>query len=297
MNKFIKILLKTFLYLAVLFLLGYLGLAIYINIHKEEILGNVSDKIENEINGNVDIRDISLSFFRNFPKISVLLSDVEITDLEFEKHHTPFFKGKDVFVQIDIQKLLKKHFSIKEVKIEQAQFYVYTDSTGYTNGYLFKLKEDAKKVSSPGKADKVELRRVVLKDVGVIIDDQEKNKFYDLHTNKLAVNINDSDTSLELSIKAHLLIHKLIFSPGGREILKDQKVDGNFDLLYDKQVQLLHTDSMDLKVGGQPFNLNFTIDMKSPAPKFHLKVNKGSIPFADVRSFLKNRSKKRITSK
>lgn len=297
MNKFIKILLKAFLLLAALFLVGYLALAIYINIQKEEILGKVTDKIENEINGKVEIGDISLSFFRNFPKISVLLSDVVITDQQFETHHKHFFKGKEVFVQIDIQELLKKHFSMKEVKIDHAQFYVYTDSTGYTNGYLFKLKEDLKQPESRVSEDNIPLTRVVLKDVGILIDDQEKDKIYDLHTNKLAVNIDNSDTTLLLSVKANMLIHKLIFSPGGRGLLKDQKVDGNFDLLYDKQLQLLHTDSMELKVGRQPFNLDFTIDMNSTAPKFQLKVNKGSIPFADVRSFLNDRSKKRITSK
>ena len=273
-------------------MVGYLALAIYISIHKKEIIGNVSDKIENEINGKVEIKDISLSFFRNFPKISVLLSDVDITDSQFEKHRNYFFKGKDVFVQIDILELLKKHFSIKEIKIEHARFYAFTDSTGYTNSYLFKLKEVPEQTPSTGKKQKVDLQRVVLKDVGVIIDDREKDKFYDLHTNKLAVNINDSDSALLLSVRANMLIHKLLFSTGAKEVLKDQKVEGNFDLLYNKQLELLHSDSMDLKVGGQPFNLNFTIDMKSTAPKIHLKVNKGSILFADVRTFLNNRSKK-----
>src|SRR5690606_32365435 len=192
--------------------------------------------------------------------------------------------------QIDIRELLKKHFSIKEIKIEHAQFYAYTDSTGYTNSYLFKLKEDPESARSPRKEDKVELKRVVLKDVGVIIDDRAKDQFFDLYSNKLAVNINDSDSALLLSVKANMLIHQLLFSTVGKEVLKNKKVDGNFDLLYDKQLQLLHSDSMELKVGGQPFNLNFTIDMKSSAPKFHLKINRGSILFADVRSFLNKKS-------
>src|SRR5690606_21966584 len=183
-----------------------------------------------EINGKVDIKDISLSFFRNFPKISVLLSEVKITDQHFEQHQNVFFKGEDVFVQIDIRELLKKHFSIKEIKIEHAQFYAYTDSTGYTNSYLFKLKEDPESARSPRKEDKVELKRVVLKDVGVIIDDRAKDQFFDLYSNKLAVNINDSDSALLLSVKANMLIHQLLFSTVGKEVLKNKKVDGNFDL-------------------------------------------------------------------
>ena len=292
MNKIIKIILKVFLILAALFLAGYLVLAIYINIHKEEILQKVSYKIENEINGNVEIGDISLSFFRNFPKISVLLSNVTITDLQFNTHQKPFFKGREVFVQINIPELLKKNFSMKEIKIDHAQFYVYTDSTGYTNAYLFKLKEDLQKSEPLDAKENTPLERVVLKDIDILINDQGKDKIYDLYTRKLTVDIDNSDTSLQLSVEAHMLINKLVFSAGGRDILKDQKVDGNFDLLYDKQLKLLHTDSMELKIGRQPFNLNFTIDMNSPAPKFQLKVNKGSIPFADVRSFLGIRSKR-----
>lgn len=285
MNKVIKFILKSLLFFAALFLAGYLAMAIYINLHQQDIINKVSNKIENEINGKVEIEDISLSFFRNFPKISVLLSNVVITDIKSDSPKTPFFKGKQVFVSIDIPELLKKNFSLKEIKIDDAKFNVYTDSTGYTNAYLFKLKDTIQK---PGSAEKKSnpIKRVVLKDIGIQIDDREKNKFYDLFTRKLAVNIDNSDTALLLSVRAHLLINKFILIPGGRNFLEGQKVDGNFDLLYDKDLQLLHTDSMDLKIGGKPFNLNFTIDMESPAPKFQLKINKGSIPFADVRSFL-----------
>ncbi len=272
-------------------MVGYLVLIVYINLNKADIVKNITQKIENEINGHVTIGDISLSFFRNFPRISVLLNEVEITDLQFKNHHYPFFKGEDVFVQVDAMKLLKKQFSMKGIKIEHAQFYVYTDSTGYTNGYLFKLKEASAQSTTPSSGENLSLKRVVLKDVGLTIDDAEKNKLYDLFVNRLAVNINDSDSALLLNVKAGLIINKLVFSEGGRGILTDQKVDGNFDLLYNKQLQELHTDSMELKVGGQPFNLNFTIDMKSPAPKFQLKVNKGSIPFADMKSFLNRHSK------
>ena len=117
LNKFSSIFLKIFLFLATLFLVGYLALAIYINIQKEAILGNVSDKLANKINGKVEIGDISLSFFRNFPKISVLLSDVVITDQQFKSQQKPFFEGKEVFVQIDIQELLKKNFSLKKNRL------------------------------------------------------------------------------------------------------------------------------------------------------------------------------------
>ena len=290
MKRFIQLLLKTLLFVTSLFLVGYIAIAVYINVNKADIVKNVTAKIENEINGKVTIGDISLSFFRNFPRVAVLLKEVEITDLQFKNHHYPFFKGEEVFVQVDIMKLLKKQFSMKGIKIEHAQFYVYTDSTGYTNGYLFKLKEDSARRASLSE-DHISLKRVILKNVGLTIDDAEKNKLYDLLFDRLAVNINNSDSALLLSVKTNLLINKLVFTIGGREILKDHKVEGDFDLVYNKQREELHTNSMDLKIGGQPFNLDFTIDMKSPAPKFQLKVNKGSILFADVKSFLNSQSK------
>lgn len=292
MNKFKKHLYKTIFFLAALLMAGYLVLIFYINLNKAEIVKNITQTFESDINGHVTIENISISFFRNFPNISVLLNEVEITDQQYKNHHHSFFKGENVFVQLDALKLLKNQFIIKGVKIEQAQFYVFTDSTGYTNGYLFKLKKEATNKGFAHSSEKLNLKKVILKDVGLIIDDLEKKKLYDLFVNRLAVHINDSDSSLLVNVNTGLVINKLVFSEGGREILSDQKVDGNFELFYNKQSQELHTDSMELKVGGQPFNFNFTIDMKSPAPKFQLKVNKGSIPFADMKSLLNRHSNK-----
>ncbi|MEO6682213.1 MAG: hypothetical protein ABIN48_05250 [Ginsengibacter sp.] len=290
MNKFIKKSLKVIFSILALLLAGYVFLIVYIHIHKEEILTKATNKIETEINGQVTIGDIGLSFFKKFPRISVFLNNVEVIDEQFHTHQKPFFKGKDVFVYFDVFTILQKRFSVKGVEIDQANFYVYTDSTGYSNGYLFKPKEDTAGTNTSGIISKLVLKNVVLKDVDVTIDDGQKQKLYDFHTEKLAVKINDSDSSTMFTVKARLIINKLLFAPGSNGILKNQKVEGNFDLLYDKQLMELHTDSMDLKIGGQPFNLNFTIDMKTSAPKFQIKVNKGSIPLADVKSFLNNTS-------
>jgi hypothetical protein len=283
-NKFKKHLYKTILFLTALLMAGYLVLIFYINLNKADIIKNITQTFESEINGHVTINNISISFFRNFPKISVLLNEVEITDQKVGNHHYPFFKGENVFVQLDALKLLQNQFIIKGIKIEHARFYVYTDSTGYTNGYLFKLKKES---ATEGFTKELNLKKLILKDVGLTIDDAEKKKLYDLFVNKLASRITDSDSSLLVNVHTGLIIKKLVFSEGGREILSDHKVEGNFELLYNKQSQELHTDSMELKVGGQPFNFNFTIDLKSPAPKFQLKVNKGSIPFADLKFFAK----------
>ena len=92
--------------------------------------------------GTVSIGDVELSFFRTFPKVSVLFHNVSITDTMFARHHHPFFQGEEIYAELSIMKLIKKEPAVNGFKIERAAIYLFTDTSGYTNTYLFKPKKD-----------------------------------------------------------------------------------------------------------------------------------------------------------
>ena len=141
MNKPLKYTLRAFgILLGVLFLL-YIGVFIYVSSNKKSIIKQVTQEIGKKLNGNVSIGDVELSFFRTFPKVSVLLHKVSITDTMFAQHHHPFFQGEEIYAELSIMKLIKKEPAVNGLKIERAAIYLFTDTSGYTNTYLFKSKK------------------------------------------------------------------------------------------------------------------------------------------------------------
>src|SRR5450432_3413758 len=91
LKKFLKIILKTLAILAGVLLILYIAVFTYISINKKSIISQVNSEIGKKINGKVSIKDIELSFFRDFPKISVLLNNVSVTDSMIAQHKHPLF--------------------------------------------------------------------------------------------------------------------------------------------------------------------------------------------------------------
>ena len=132
--KALKIFLTIVLVLAITVIL-------YTSINKQKIIRQVTSEISDRLNGKVVIGNVELSFFRNFPHVSVLLHNVSITDTLFNTHHHTFLKGKEVFVSVNVLKLINHEPPIKGIWLQSGELYLYTDSTGYTNTYLLHIKK------------------------------------------------------------------------------------------------------------------------------------------------------------
>lgn len=285
MNTRLKYSLKGIIIFAGVLLLLYLALFIYVSTHKKAIIKQVTEEVGKELNGNISIGDVDLSFFYTFPKISVLLQKVVITDSLFAQHHHAFFTADRVFAKLSIPKLIKKESAIDGFKIENAAIYLYTDSTGYTNEYLFK----PKKISTSGKIKSAEnniLQSIILKNVQFTINDKKNGKLHDIAIKNLNLKLNDLDSALLISAKADLLIHKLAFNVDAGSFVQEKTLEGNFHLRIDKKLQQLQFDSIDIRIEKHPFNLSGRFDLKGPSPQMQLKIHTRNILYAFAKTLL-----------
>jgi hypothetical protein len=258
---------------------------LYVSINKQKIIRQVTTEISNHLNGRVTIGNIELSFFRNFPHISVLLHNVSITDTMFNTHHHTFFKGKDIFVSIDVLKLINHQPPIKGIKLQTGELYLYTDSTGYTNTYLLHLKKDTAN-NSRQTAEKSELNNLFLKDVRFIVDDSKKGKSHDLVINQLKINVYNKENHLLLFTRANIQVKSLAFNTARGSFVKDKVFSGNFNLSFQKESGLLSFDSINIKLSGHPFNCSGQLELAGDQPQFKLRIHTHKISYDFVRSAL-----------
>ena len=258
----------------------------YISANKKSIIKQVTEGISKKLNGKVTVGDVELSFVRTFPQASVLLSNVTITDTMYSQHHHAFLQAQEVFARLSIIRLIKKQSAVNGVRIEKASVYLFTDSTGYTNTYLFRPRKDS---ASPAKvADNTNsLTSIILKDVHLIIEDQQKEKLHDIVINDLDLKLDDKDANFSLfSTKANMLVHNLAFNLAAGSFIMEKFFEGNFDLKFDKKTNQLQFDSIDIKLSGHPFNLSGWFDLIRPDPQFSLKVHTRQILYLFAKSLL-----------
>ena len=258
------------------------AVVLYVSINKQKIIRQVTAEISNQINGRVNIGNIELSFIRNFPHVSVLLQNVSITDSLFNLHHNTFFKGKEIFVSIDVLKLIDHQPPIKGIWLKSCELYLYTDSSGYTNTYLFHKKADTANGARQSEA-KNELKNLVLKDVRFVVDDRRKVKFHDLVINQLKVRVDDKENRLLLFTKANILIKSLAFNKARGSFVKGKTFFGHFMLSFQKEPKLLSFDSINIQLAGHPFNLSGQLELAGAQPQFQLRIHTRKVSYDFVK--------------
>jgi hypothetical protein len=274
--------LKIFL---ALILVLVITLVLYVSINKKKIIRQVTTEISNHLNGQVNIGNIELSFIRNFPHISVLLNNVSITDTMFNIHHHTFFKGKEIFVSIDVLKLINNQPPIKGIRLQTGELYLYTDSTGYTNTYLLQLKKDTTNNSGQNEAQN-DFKNLFLKDIRFIVNDSVKKKYHDLVINQLKVKVSDKENRLLLITKANILVKSLAFKTEKGSFVKDKVFSGQFNMWFQKDAKLLSFDSINIKLSGHPFNMSGQLELAGAQPQFRLRMHTKKIPYDFIRSAL-----------
>ncbi len=286
MRKSLKYILKGLgIFLGILLVI-YIILFAYISFNKKGIIRQVTAEIGKKLNGNLTIDNVDMNFTSHFPQASVALHNVLLTDTMYAKHHHAFFKGEDVYIKVSMWNLLFKKPAISGFKITNGSFYVYTDSSGYTNKYLFERKHNATPDTSSAKA-KNELKTITLNHVEIIDDDKIKEKFHDVMVNDLILDLNDKDErTFGYGVKVNALVNSLAFNIKRGSFVKGKVLKGNFEMQYDKKLKQLQFDSIDISLSGQPMNLTGRFDLEGLTPQFSLNVHTKGINYGFGKSLL-----------
>ncbi|MEP6596243.1 MAG: AsmA family protein, partial [Ginsengibacter sp.] len=280
MKKSFRYLRNGFLILLGVLLVLYIGVFTYVTVNKQKIIKQVTEEVSKKLNGKVTIENVELSFFRHFPTLSVVLHEVSINDTMFAYHHHPFFHAENVSVNLGLIGLIKKKSFVNGFRIEEANFYLFTDTSGYSNSYLLNPKKDSSSANSDSSKEKNLLKSIILKQVRFTIDDKRKQKFHDVVINNLKVDVDDKDSSATLfSAKADILVHSLAFNLSAGSFIKEKKFTGDFDLRIDKKLKQLQFDSINIAIGRHPFNVTGRFDLVKPDPQFTLRLHTRKISF------------------
>ncbi len=284
LKKYLKYTVKGLSILLGILVLLYLVVYIYVVANKKEIIERVRHEISEELTGDVKIGNVDISYFRTFPRVSVLLENVSITDTMFARHNHPFFKAEKLFAQINVIRLIQKKDPLSGIRVDNGQLYVYTDTSGYTNSYLLTGK---KKIADPAipKKDKNIITDITLRNVRLIMDNKQKAKLYDFDVNRLDCDIKSTDSTVYIKTKNNVLIHNLAFNLNKGSFGKETLVEGNIDLQYSKSREQLSFKNLKIDLKGHPFVFTGIFNL-GVVKDFSIKISTEEVGYDFARSLL-----------
>ncbi len=242
----------------------------YVTYNKVGIIEKVKARINQQVKGKVEIGDLSIDFFHNFPNISVRLSNVSIRDSLWDRHHHDFLKAENIYARLQLLSLFSGKLTIGKLTVEKALIYYYTDTTGYSN--LVKAN------GSIEKNNRTDMPDLLFINTRIIVDNPGRHKFHDIELKEMECNAISTDSGQLLRINMNALVNYLGFNTLQGSYLKEKTLTGEFNILLTKAKEI-QFDQAKLIIDDQPFLLSGIFLTGTDHDAFSLSIHTRKINF------------------
>ena len=271
--------------MCLLFLL-WVALAIYVDRNKDDLLNKAQTEINSRISGTLKIGHVDLSLFRHFPSITLRLTDVTLRDSAWSQHHHDLLQAGDVYVSASLfRSLVKRRVELSTVFLENATVYFYTDSTGYSNTSALQDHKADTAAPQPQKAP-ADVPAVVLSEVRLVVDMQNKNKFFGLDIHHLHADINRDDRTLLFDVQTDMRVDSFAFNKDKGSFVKDKPLSGHLSLSYNVASKILQLGQVNLNIDGNEFSFTGRFFPTVKPDPFFLTITTDHILFRQAVSLL-----------
>jgi hypothetical protein len=244
------------------------------------------------LQGDAHIGSLEISFFRNFPSITVRLSDVYLRDSAWQQHHHDLLKAAQVFVSCNLWKsLLHRNLALGKISLEHGQIYLYTDSTGYSNTYLLQAKKSprAERTGKPGDIPDIELT-----DMHFVMEKQDKHKLFDLDVSHLICGIQKNDRQLRLDIRPSIHVNNFSFNTEKGSFIKDKVLSGHFAIDYNLGSKIVQFSKATIDIDGHPYVFTGRFFPSVKPDPFFLEITTEGILFHQATALLTSNIQQKV---
>ncbi|WP_343523707.1 AsmA family protein [Pedobacter sp.] len=279
MKRWLKISLKIISVLVVLIILTWLAGAFYISRNKKEVLASILSQLNKNLNGQITATSMEPTLLKSFPGVSVSLNGVLLRDSLWAQHKHDLLKAEDIDVSLNVLSLIVGNINIKQIAINNAAIYLYTDSTGYSNTSIFKSKPKTEKKSSP-KSSALEVGKIDFNKVSLILDNKKRFKLFNFDIDQIKGRMEYPDSGWVGKIKLKTQVNSFAFNTRKGSFLKGKSLEGTLQAHYSRDLDAVILYPEVLNIGGHPFKIGAKIDLAKSA--FAINIAVDDVLFRDV---------------
>lgn len=266
---------KFFLGIAIVLVI-LLGLMIALPyFFKDEIVAQVKTSANESLNAKLEFKDVSISFFRHFPRLSVGLEQLDISGIdEFDGVRLLYCERLDVGVDL-WSAIFGDAVEINSLFLEKPFVNVYVLSNGKANYDITKPEEPGKTPAAESSGGgKIKLDRYEINDGTIVYDDRAlgmKAEFAGLdHSGS-----GEFDTDLyDLTMKT--AVEKLSLNYGGIQYLRNARTDWSTTLNANMKDMRFTLKDNDLRVNDLRLLLDGWVQMPENSEDIRMDLKFGT---------------------
>jgi len=280
LRKAAKIVTIVFASLIALYVVAWIGVSWYINAHKTELLQKISAQVSDKVNGNFHIEDIQPALLKGFPSIAVELKGISLSDSLYSLHHQNLIEIQSVYIKANIFSLLTGHPKAAKLTLENGRFYLFTDSSGYSNDYLLKLKNK----NNHSKNADLNFDNFAIENFTIDIEHPGKQLLFLIKNMKGYIHSNVDGMDILADSKLH--VKQLAFNLAKGGYLTNKDVEAKFHLTYNGNKKLLQMLPQKVKINKTNLLIGADFDFAKNPSTYALNISVESINFREAASIV-----------
>lgn len=294
MPKWLKVILWICLSILILLGIAWGFLYYYVYVNKKPLLEKINKEASNAIHGEVVIGDLSVVFWKDFPEINLKLEDISVRDSLYDQHKRALFTAESIYIKANFPSLFTEISEVEKVTITHAEFYLFTDSNGYTNQYILKGEKEKGKEVVEKKKREIYLFFANLEHFHLLIDNQPAGKKFDVLIHEMNAGIVNTDTSIAISAPLEAHIGQLGFNLDKGAFLIDKDMKATLDILFRKPTRELVLPLQPLTIEGEEVQLGLNFNFGTKPASYEVEIYDDAIPYQKGLSFLNAHILKRL---
>ncbi len=280
--RWLRILFRILIIVLAFLLLLWVAVAWYIHSHKKQLLAQITETISEEVNGTVIIRDIKPVLWKSFPNISVALSEVALRDSLWDDHGRSMVELNALYVRLNPFNLIRKKIDIRKITAADGYFCMFTDSSGYSNKYLFGQKKEKKKKKGPD----LSFRKFSLDNVTLIMRDYIKNKDFRIHFKDLEGTAEQKNNIWEAALKLSADVQSFTFNTDKGSFLKGTTLKSNLDVRFDPDRKSLIIENQQIRIDDSRIGISASFSFAQTPAAFIIKIHSDKTHFQTAATWL-----------
>lgn len=282
MPKWLRILLKVSAGFCLLLIGLWIMLVAYVETHKKELLQRVTESLNDQLDGKISIGDVSFSLWRGFPSLAVEMENVSVRDTLWERHRHSLLEAQSIYVNINMRKLVSKKIEIKKITANHGRVYLFTDSSGYSNTYIFRKRNPDKK----GSKEKIAFLDFSINDMQFILEHKIKNKLFRIDIHQFNGHAKREKTGWITESTLDARINDFCFNTEKGSYLKDVNLKSKLKFRYYPDKRHLEIPDQPMQLNGQQLAFAGNFHFLDTPPTFDLHLRAKNAPLKKVFSWL-----------
>lgn len=276
---------KFFKYTGIVFLVLVILAFLVPIVFKGKIISLVKTEINKSLNAKVDFKDVDISLFRHFPKLSVGLNELQVVGLnEFAEDTLVAVKQLDISLNL-ISAIKGKDIKIYAINLEEPRIHAIVNKEGRANWDIVKPDSTKTKDTTASKPFKMELEKYSITKGYIKYDDKVGNM------SSTITNLNhegSGDFSADLfTLKTKTTADEINFVYGGIPYLSKVKTSIDADIQVDAKNSKYSFATEKIKLNELQLNTNGFFQLVNDST-YNMDVNfkAPSTDFKNILSFI-----------